>query len=304
MTVRSWALALVLAASAPSFAETAQKHVAAARAAEKRSDWRKALREWKAAYRMEINAEYLIRIGDAYAHLGNKAEARKQYEAYLGDPLALPASAVQVKAKIAALDGPPGGALALDLPASAAAKGKQAGAAAPLPLPLPELDGSAPKAAAPAKKDDLALALPALPGGPAPADAGKKPAPASGEALAAAAPAAGAKPAAVKPSPTPDPRKAPVEAVAAEAHPTPVASGGTRRTVAWVAAGVAVVALGTGALAYGKASSVQSDLTGSVHDSGTAKSMLDSEQNYKTLSAIGFAVGLVAAGVSTALFVF
>src|SRR5262249_14640665 len=137
MIARSWALALVLAASAPAWAETAQQHVAAARAAEKRSDWRKALREWKAAYRMEINAEYLISIGDAYAHLGNKAEARKQYEAYLADPLALPASAVSVKSKIAALDTPPPGG-----------KGKQTAAAAPLPLPLPELDGSAAKPAA------------------------------------------------------------------------------------------------------------------------------------------------------------
>ena len=126
-------------------------------------------------------------------------------------------------------------------------------------------------------------------------------APAAG---AAAAPPAGTKPAAVKPAPASDPRKAPVDAVTAEAHPAPTASGGTKRTVAWVAAGVAVVALGSGALAYGKAQSVQSDLTGNVHDSATAKSMLDSEQNYKTLSAIGFAVGLVAAGVSTALFVF
>jgi len=296
MTARPWALALVLAVSAPVLAETSQQHVAAARAAEKRSDWRKALREWKAAYRLEINAEYLISIGDAYAHLGNKAEARKQYEAYLADPLALPASATKVKAKIAALDAPAPDALALALPgAPADGKGKEA-AAAPLPLPLPELDGSAAKAP-PAKGNDLALALP----GVAAADAAKTPSPSSGTALAAAAPPAGAG---VKPPPASDPRKAPVDAVTAEAHPAPTASGGTKRTVAWVAAGVAVVALGSGALAYGKASSVQSDLTGNVHDSATAKSMLDSEQQYKTLSAIGFAVGLVAAGVSTALFVF
>ena len=105
MIARSWAAALVLAVSAPVLAaETPQQHVAAARAAEKRSQWRKALREWQAAYRMEIDAEYLIAIGDAYAHLGNKAEARKQYEAYLADPLSLPASAARVKAKIAALE--------------------------------------------------------------------------------------------------------------------------------------------------------------------------------------------------------
>ena len=116
MIARSWAVALVLSASAPIWAETPQQHVAAARAAEKRSEWRKALREWQAAYRMEINAEYLIGIGDAYAHLGNKTEARKQYEAYLADPLALPANAARVKVKIAALAAPAGSAMALELP--------------------------------------------------------------------------------------------------------------------------------------------------------------------------------------------
>src|SRR5712692_10615826 len=139
MTARSWAVALVLAASAPIWAATPQQHVAAARAAEKRSDWRKALREWQAAYRMEINAEYLIGIGDAYAHLGNKVEARKQYEAYLADPLALPANAARVKAKIAALEAPASEALALPgLPAPGAKPGA-AKEAPPPPLPLPEL---------------------------------------------------------------------------------------------------------------------------------------------------------------------
>src|SRR5262249_47439846 len=180
MTARPWALALVLTVSVPVLAaETSQQHVASARAAEKRSDWRKALREWKAAYRLEINAEYLISIGDAYAHLGNKAEARKQYEAYLADPLALPASATKVKAKIAALDAPAPDALALALPAAPGdAKGAQAAAAPPLPLPLPELDGSAAKAA-PAKSNDLALALPAVPGAAA-AGAAKTPPTSSG----------------------------------------------------------------------------------------------------------------------------
>src|SRR5207244_10418124 len=151
MTVRSWALALVLAASAPIWAETSQQHVTAARVAEKRSQWRKALREWQAAYRMEINAEYLIGIADAHARLGNKAEARRQYEAYLVDPLALPANAARVKKKIAALQAPAKGAMAVKLPARSAAdpKGKQLAAAPPLPavdmpapqpLPLPDLD--------------------------------------------------------------------------------------------------------------------------------------------------------------------
>src|SRR3981189_922266 len=112
MIARSWAAALVLAVSAPVLAaETPEQHVAAARAAEKRSDWRKALREWQAAYRMEINAEYLIGIAHAHAQVGNKVEARRQYEAYLADPLALPANAARVKGKIAALDAPAGGAM-------------------------------------------------------------------------------------------------------------------------------------------------------------------------------------------------
>jgi hypothetical protein len=88
-------------------------------------------------------------------------------------------------------------------------------------------------------------------------------------------------------------------------HGGPTATGGGgRRVAAWVAAGVAVVALGGGALAYTKASSAQSDLTGSVHDSGTATSLLESERQNRTLSLVGLAAGLAAAGVATALFVF
>ncbi len=328
MTARSWAVALVLAASAPIWAATPQQHVAAARAAEKRSDWRKALREWQAAYRMEINAEYLIGIGDAHAHLGNKVEARKQYEAYLADPLALPANAARVKGKIAALEAPAGGAMALDLPAPAAdAKGKQA-AAAP---PLPALDIPAPLPPAPAKKSEVALALPELPKPgtasaaqapvPAPlplpgldvpalptaADVGKKPAagpapaPAkSAQTIAAATPPPSAKPAVAKTPPTP--AKAPSEAVTAAETPRPTPTsdrgGGAQRVVAWVAAGVAVAALGGGALAYSKASSAQSDLTGKVHTGAQAQSLLEQEKQNKTLSFVGLAGGLVAAGIA------
>jgi hypothetical protein len=67
---------------------------------------------------------------------------------------------------------------------------------------------------------------------------------------------------------------------------------------------VAVVALGGGAFAYTKGSSAHSDLTGSVHDGATAKSLLDSEKQNKTLSLIGLAGGLAAAGVSAFLFAF
>ena len=287
MTARSWALALVLAASAPVLAETAQQHVKAAQAAEKRSDWRKALREWQAAYRLEINAEYLISIGDAFAHLGNKAEARKQYEAYLADPLTLPANATRVKAKIAALGTPPAAkesGMALALPE--VAKAGETAAAAPLPLP--------------------GLDAPALPNA---ADAGKKPAgaPAAGAAaVAAATPPAAAKPAAEKPPPAPASAKAPSEAVAAAetAHPTPTSRGGVQRTMAWVAAGVAVAAFAGGAIAYGQASSAQNDLTGGVHSGAQAQSLLEREKSNKTLSAVAFAGGLVAAGMAVALFTF
>ena len=67
---------------------------------------------------------------------------------------------------------------------------------------------------------------------------------------------------------------------------------------------MAVVALGGGAFAYARSNSAQSDLTGSVHDSAGAKSLLDDEKQYKTMSFIGLAGGLVAAGVSAALFAF
>src|SRR6267378_5705515 len=323
MIARSWAAALVLAVSAPVLAaETPQQHVAAARAAEKRSQWRKALREWQAAYRMEINAEYLIAIGDAYAHLGKKGEARKQYEAYLADPLSLPASAARVKAKIAALEAPAGAAMALALPVPPVEKGSEIALAlpelpapgakpaagkdaSPPPLPLPQLDLPGAKPAA--KKADLALALPELPAASG-GEPGKKQPPASskpGQTVVAVAPPTGAPPAIAKPATPPETRKAPVGAIAAEApRPSPSASGGARRTAAWIAAGVAVVALGGGVFAYTKASSAQSDLTGSVHDGATAKSLLDSEKQNKTLSVIGLAGGLAAAGVSAFLFAF
>ena len=325
MIARSWALALVLALSAPVWAETAQEHANAARAAEKRSDWRKALREWQAAYRLEINAEFLIGIGDAYAHLGKKGEARKQYEAYLADPLALPANATTVKAKIAALDAPAGAPMALALPSAPPPEAKTA---AP---PLPPL-------APPAKGTDVALALPELPaaGGKPGATSAAKPAPAplplpgldvpalptvadaapkktaapegkSAQTVAAATAAPAAKPAVAKPPPAPVPAKAPAEAltvVETQRSSPGERRGGTQRVIAWVAAGVAVAALGGGALAYTKASSAQSDLTNKVRSGAEAQSLLEQEKQNKTLAFVGFAGGLVAAGLSAALFTF
>jgi hypothetical protein len=329
MIARSWAVALMLAASPPIWAETPQQHVAAARAAEKRSEWRKALREWQAAYRMEINAEYLIGIGDAYAHLGNKTEARKQYEAYLADPLALPANAARVKVKIAALEPPAGAPMALELP-GAEAKGKQV-AAAP---PLPPLDVPAPPPPSAAKKAEVALALPEIPkpgakaASPAPlplpgldvpalptaSDVGKKPAAAPAatpakpaQTVAAATPPPSTKHAVAK-TPAPATAKAPSDALTfvdmPRPSPTGERSGGAQRVVAWVAAGVAVAALGGGALAYSKASSAQSDLTSKVHSGAEAQSLLEQEKQNKTLSFVGLAGGLVAAGLAVALFTF
>jgi hypothetical protein len=71
-----------------------------------------------------------------------------------------------------------------------------------------------------------------------------------------------------------------------------------------VAAGVAVAALGGGALAYSKASSAQSDLTGRVHSGAEAQSLLEQEKQNRTLGLVGLAGGLVAAGLAVALFTF
>jgi len=109
-------VATVICATAPAYAD-AQSHVQAAKRAERKGQWRKALAEWKAAYGSDVNAEYLVGIGDAYAHLGNKAQARTNYEAYLADPLALPATTEKVRAKVANLDGGAGATLALPGPA-------------------------------------------------------------------------------------------------------------------------------------------------------------------------------------------
>jgi hypothetical protein len=88
-------------------------------------------------------------------------------------------------------------------------------------------------------------------------------------------------------------------------HAQPEASsGGTKRVVAYVAAGVAVLALGGGAFAYSKASSAASDLTGSKHTSAQAQDLLGQEKSNRTLSFVGLTAGLVAGGVSAALFAF
>lgn len=278
-------IASALAVAGPALAD-AQAQVQTARKAERRGEWRRALEAWKAAYAADGNAEHLIGIGDAYAHLGNKDEARTSYQSYLADPLALPANVEKVKGKIAELNA------ALALPAA--------------PLPLPGLELPAP----PAKKDEgkkiasaaspaLELPLPAISqpkAQPGPASVKKEPEPA----VATYSPAA-AKPIAMT---TPAPR-APAAAVAE----TPVPRGhaevsGTQRTVAYVTAAVALAALGGSAFALTQANSAHGDLTRQIHDGATAQQLLETERRNKTLSFIGLSGGLVAAGIATALFAF
>jgi hypothetical protein len=310
----------IVCVAAPAFA-SAQSHVAAARKAERRGEWRKALREWKAAYAAEMNAEYLIGIGDAYAHLGNTAQAKKNYEAYLNDPLALPDNLEKVKAKLARL-GAPGKVLALpgpgltlpgtEPPASGSAAEKKK-PEAPLTLPgleLPPADQTAsapPPLPLPAKKEpEKVAASSTLPPLPLPG-VSAKPDSASKE----AAPAVAAKePAKAKPiamaAPAPEKTTVPVAAVAA----TPLSRepqgrpGGIQRTMAYVTAGVAIAALGGGAYAFTQANSAHNDVTGRVHSGADAQALLATEQKNRTLSYVGFAGGLVAAGISAALFAF
>ena len=185
-------LAVTAAATAPAFAD-AQSHVQAATRHEKRGEWHKALEEWKAAYAADVNAEYLIGIGDAYAHTGNKAEAKKNYEAYLADPLALPGNVEKVKGKIASLDNPGGDALALpggpglDLPGSSAPPPLPGLEAAPSknkkgtrvakaePPPLPGLDLPAPPPQQQARNEPPPLPGLELPGMAPPPPAKKEP---------------------------------------------------------------------------------------------------------------------------------
>ena len=368
-------LALTLFLAAPAFAD-AQQHVQSAKKHERRGEWQKALDEWKAAYSSDVNAEYLIGIGDAYAKLGNKDEARKNYEAYMADPLALPENVAKAKTRLANLDSaggglalpgaglalpeaggglalpssggglalPPGDAPSLpalgEPPAAEASSGrkgrkKKGGEAAPAPLTMPGLDLPPPSEPATAKeqgglalpgletpkKDDRRVAMLELPGTPAPAKKDDKPAvapvtppppvavarnepksPTTGKTVAMATTP-------TKPAPTVE-RKPSAPQVAVADVPVPTggsqasSGGGAARVVAFVAAGVAVAALGGGALALSKAGAAHSDLTSKVHDGPTAQALLEDERRNKTVSFIGFAGGLAAAGIATALFAF
>jgi hypothetical protein len=345
-------VALVLVASS-AFAD-AQQHIQAAKKAERRGEWSKSLEEWKAAYSQDPNAEYLIGIGDAYAKLGNKDEAKKNYEAYLADPLALPVNVEKVKGKISELDSalalpglglPPPSGPGLTLPGAPPPlpleasndkkkKGKKGDVAPP---PLPGLDLPPPPAAEAKKNDALALPGLDLPGA-APAPTPKKVAsaaptldlpgapPSKKEEKVASLdlppppfppppaashpketkppPAAAPKVATATPPPKPERRPVPDAAVATTQATPGASSSGATRVVAWVSAGVAVVALGGGALAASKVGSAHSDVTGSTHSGVEAQQFLETENKNRTLSYIGFAGGLLAAGIATALFAF
>ncbi|MFN2547584.1 MAG: hypothetical protein ABR567_09145 [Myxococcales bacterium] len=357
-------VAIAVCAAAPAFAD-AQSHVNAAKKAERRGEWHKALDEWKAAYSADINAEYLIGIGDAYAHIGKKDEAKKNYEAYLADPLALPANVARVKTKIAEIDrsagalalpGGPGLALpgadaapppplpGLDLPAASAAeakgkkgkKGKGADLASlpglDLPAPptvvaandkkdqgpgltLPGLDLPAPASAKKEEKKVASAPTLDLPGLPLPGATTppaktetKKDQPAvatnNGTTTRTKDSTGGKVVAMITPPPSKPDHRVPDQAIATTPIRGQSEASGANRTVAYIAAGVAVVALGGGAFAYTKASSAHSDLTGKVHDGATAQSLLETEAKDKTLSFVGLAAGLVSAGIATALFAF
>ncbi|HEY4731591.1 MAG TPA: hypothetical protein VIH41_10710 [Myxococcales bacterium] len=275
--------AAILLCAAPAFAAP-RSHAAAARKAERRGEWRKALREWKAAYAKEGNAEYLIAIGDAYSQLGNKAEARKSYEAYLADPLALPSRVEKVKTRIAQLEARND---SLALPA----------------LPLPDV--SAVPAASTRVDPPLPRPAAAEPPPVALARAEPSPAPRKDAVVAPTAARESAPPLTTTPLPVPD-KQVPVAAVSTTApFPQPRAgSSRAQRTMAYVTASVAVAALGGGALAFTQANSVHGELTGSVHTAAETQRLLEDERRYRTLSLVGFAGGLIVAGIATALFVF
>ena len=147
------AIFVALALCAPAALAAPRGQVAAAKKAERRGQWSKALRAWKAAYAKEGTAEYLISIGDAYAKLGKTGEARKSYEKYLADPLAQPSRFARVNSRIAQLSGT---AAVLQLPGPAPAAAPAVAVAAktrdlpPHPLPAPAAPTREPRGTTPA----------------------------------------------------------------------------------------------------------------------------------------------------------
>jgi hypothetical protein len=283
------AVPIALALCAAPAVAAPRNHAAAAKRAERKNEWRRALREWKAAYANDAKSEYLIGIGDAYAHLGKNAEAKKSYEAYLADPLAVPGRIAKVKEKIAGLEqaAAESSLPALPLPVKAASPPKvEVAKDADPPLPVPRREP--PVVAPPARAEVTEVAKPEA----LPAVASNDVAPRPAKIAIAANPVAE--------------RQAPIAAFSAAplpVHPS-TGSGRVQRTFAYVTAGVAIAALGGGALAYVQAGSTHNELTGGIHSPADTQRLLNDESRYRTLSLVGLVGGLVTAGVATALFVF
>jgi len=280
------AIPIALALCATPALAAPRNRAAAAKRAERKGEWRKALREWKAAYAKDAKPEYLIAIGDAHSHLGNDAEAKKSYEAYLADPLAMPAKIAKVKEKIAGLERPPADLSLPALPLPSTPAVAQRTKEADPPLPAPRRDPPPPAAAV------------------APARVEAREAPKKETAPASDAPALPVK-IAVAANPVAE-RQAPVAVfsaapLAAQARTEPSRA---QRTLAYVTAGVAIAALGGGVLAYTQAGSTHSELTNGIHSPAETQRLLDDERRYRTLSLVGLAGGLLTAGIATALFVF
>jgi hypothetical protein len=99
-------------------------------------------------------------------------------------------------------------------------------------------------------------------------------------------------------------RDALVAPVPTSETPAPAQSGSKARILAYVTTGIAVAALGGGALAYSKASSSASDLHSGVRDGAAQQRLIDQQKLNRSLSAVGLLGGVVAGGVAAILFTF
>ncbi len=79
---------------------------------------------------------------------------------------------------------------------------------------------------------------------------------------------------------------------------------GPARTMAYVATGLAVVALGGGAFMYSKSSSSASSVETGLHSRTENQKLLDDQKSQKTLSAVGLIAGVALGGAAAILFTF
>jgi len=183
--------ALALSLAMPALGQTAKARIAAAKKAERSKNYKKMLSEYQAACASEPGPECQLGIGDAYAKLGDRANARKAYDLLINDPFAPPNMVAKAKGAQNRLDS---GALpSLDLPATAdlpsldlpgpAAPKKKKKTLAAAPLEMPPLDLAPPpaakKTAKKKKKTTLAASLDLPPMDVPPAKKTKKAAPPS-----------------------------------------------------------------------------------------------------------------------------